>query len=74
MSVRVVYGERAASDLGADMWFWLLTTGVCIWWAIEETETGNRTFLILLGCLTATMGAVRAYQLWREEREARRGP
>jgi hypothetical protein len=56
------------------MWFWLLTTGVCVWWAIEEPDTGNRTFLILLGCLTATMGAVRAYQLWREAREAQRGP
>lgn len=67
-----VSARRASKE--QDVWFWLLTTGVCVWWAIEEPDTGNRTFLTLLGCVTATLGAVRAYQLWREEREARRGP
>jgi hypothetical protein len=55
------------------MWLWVLSTAICVWWAIDEPDAGNRAFLILLACITATMGTVRGCQLWREERRVRRG-
>lgn len=48
------------------MWFWIVGTGVCVWWAIETPAGGNRNFLIVLACVLATVGSIQGYLRLRE--------